>query len=57
MRQEFFVWSVSQRSPKEFSGQGDGLSQKLASRKGLAAERMPTKISVLSVPSVAKKSV
>jgi hypothetical protein len=41
-----FIWSAYKRSPKEFGGQGNGLSQKLASRKGLAAERMPTKTSL-----------
>jgi hypothetical protein len=38
-----FIWSASKRSPKEFGGQGNGLSQKLALRKDLAAERKPTK--------------
>ena len=40
----FFIWSASKRSPKEFGGQGNGLSQKLASRKDLAAERQADQI-------------
>ena len=39
LQREFFIWSASKRSPKEFGGQGNGLSQKLALRKGLTAER------------------
>jgi len=48
---------LTARSPKEFGGQGNGLSQKLASRKGLAEERTLTKTPLRNLRNQRQKNL